>query len=116
VPGALHTRIHRSALYDQLRIEVMRNGAIKSPTPQSERPILAELEGSLMTTDGIGQAWTTSRSSRTYQGGGITPQTYSQQAAGVNTDAGLSDAGVAMNARATLPNRGTGTSPMARRA
>lgn len=114
MPGALHTRVHRSALYDQLRIEVMRNGAQKSPSPQSELPILAELRGSLMESSGVGQAWTTARSSRTYTGGGITPQEYTQQPAGVNTDTGLSDAGVAMNARAALPNRGH--SPLARRA
>ena len=67
-----------------------------------------------MDTSGIGQAATTARSSRTYTGGGLTPQVYTRPP--MNTEDQLTDAGKAMNARAANPSRGvTPNSPLLRR-
>lgn len=110
----MHTNARRT-VFDGLRIETMRNGAIKSQALQSERPIMDQSVHAAMDPGGIGAAWTTSRSSRTYTGGGITPQQYirSQPA---NVDDILTDSGTVMNARAALPNRGvTPNSPLMRR-
>jgi hypothetical protein len=109
----------RATLFDNLRQDAMRNGAWKSPTPQSERIPAAVSHMAAMDSSGIGQAGTMGRHFRTYTAGDVTPQIWDSahsQPAGVNTDAQLVDAGVAMNARAAYPGRGlTPTSPLARR-
>lgn len=108
-------RAAQSTIYDSLREEVSRNGAIKSPNPQSERPIIASAFDAAMDTSAIGQAATGGRSSRTYTGGGITPQTYTRPP--MNTEDQLRDTGMIMNARAANPSRGiTPRSPLMRRA
>lgn len=113
MPGPLHTQVHRAAYYDTLRQEVMRNGAIQSPTPQSEVPSLSGMLHSLMESSGIGQAWTTSRGSRTYTGGAVTPQTYVRASGGPGTEEQLINVPMQVNARASYPGRGM--SPLRRR-
>jgi hypothetical protein len=102
-------------LYDSLRIEVGRTGAIASPTPQNERPVQRNSFYAAMESSGVGQAWTTSRSSRTFSAGTLSPQGWmSKQPAGFEDIA--TDAGKHMNARAALPNRGIQPhSPLMRR-
>ena len=108
-------RAHQGTIYDALRIPVGQNGAIKSPSPQSEKPIVASSVDAPMDSSGIGQASTGGWPSNHYSGGGITPQTYTRPPA--NTDDRLVDAGQAMNARAANPSRGvTPNSPLLRRA
>lgn len=110
----MHTNARRN-LFDGLRIETMRNGAIQSHSMQSERPIMDQSFHAAMDPGGIGAAWTTSRSSRTYTGGAVTAQQYIK-AQPANVDDILTDSGMVMNARAALPNRGvTPNSPLLRR-
>lgn len=102
-------------IYDGLREQISRNGAWKQPAPWDERPAADSSVHAQMDTSGIGQAWTTARSSRTYAGGGITPQRYTT-AQPANVEDILTDAGQVMNTRPALPNRGiTPRSPLMRR-
>lgn len=107
----MHPNVRRT-VFDGLREQVGRNGAIKTPSPQSERPVIDASVHAQMDLSAIGAAWTTARSSRTFTGGGLTPQQY-VKAQPANVEDTLTDAGVAMNARATLPNRGI--TPLQRR-
>jgi hypothetical protein len=102
-------------IYDDLRIGVGHDGAIKSLSPQSERPIIAASVDAAMDTSGIGQAGTGGWPSRHYSGGAVTPQTYVHaQPAGLEDQ--LVDAGMIMNARSANPSRGvTPRSPLLRR-
>jgi hypothetical protein len=105
-------------LYDGLRQAASHNGAWKTFGPQQdqEQPVMESSAHSQMDVGGIGAAWTTSRSSRTYTGGRITPQVYTTpRAAPANVADIQADAGMIMNARAALPNRGvTPRSPLMR--
>lgn len=107
-------------IFDSLRIEAMHDGAWKSPAPWSEVEVQRMSgEGAAlgtMDTSGIGQAWTTSRSSRTYAGGLLTPMLFFKTPGGPNTEEALQDAGRAINARAAYPGRGVEpASPLMRR-
>jgi len=90
----------------------MRDGAFKSPGPWGPAAeILGQAingPGAMGTMDqsGIGTAWTTSRSSRVYEGGGLTIQTFWPTPAGPNNEIALQNAPVAVNARAANPSRG----------
>jgi hypothetical protein len=101
-------------IFDGLREQLSRNGAWKTASMQSEHPVIASTTEGMMDSSGIGQAWTTSRSSRIYAGGGITPQLYTRPP--MNVDDQITDAGKAINARAAYPGRGiTPRSPLVRR-
>jgi hypothetical protein len=103
-----------STIYDQLRIETSHNGAIKSISPQSEKPIAANSFAAAMESSGVGQASTGGRAHGTYSGGGLTPQIYTRPP--MNVDDQLHDAGKAMIARSSNPSRGiTPNSPLLRR-
>lgn len=110
-------RAAHSTIYDSLRQPLGLNGAIKSPSPQSEKPIADQSFRAGMDTSGIGQSATTARGSRTYAGGALTPQLFGKPPAGANSDESLMKAPVAMNARAAYPGRGITPrrSPMATR-
>lgn len=99
-------RAAHSTIYDNLRQQVGFNGAIKSPSPQSEKPIAADSFRAGMDSSGIGQADTTAQSSRTYSGGTLTPQLFTRPPASANSDESLMKAPVAMNARNSYPGRG----------
>lgn len=104
-------------IFDNLRIETMRDGATKSPAMQDELEVWHS-QGGLGTMDssGIGQAWTTSRSSRTYAGGGLQPMIFFPTPGGPNNEIALETAAVQMNARSAYPGRGLEpTSPLMRR-
>jgi hypothetical protein len=112
----------RGTIYDTLRVEAMRNGAWKSPHPLGPRleAVVQRLNGDgvlgTMDQSGIGQGWTTSRSSRTYAGGGLTPMAFWPTPAGPNSEIALQNAPVAVNARAAYPGRGMEPlSPLMRR-
>ena len=92
-------------IYDALRIPVSQNGALQSPTPQSERPIAAQSFYAGEDSSGIGQASTTARHSRTYTGADFMPQGYLMRQPAGFEDVAL-DAGAQMNARAAHPSRG----------
>jgi hypothetical protein len=92
-------------IYDALRMPVGWNGAIKSPSPQSERPIAASSLFAGMDTSALGQVDTTARHSRTYTGGELQPQGDLMRPPADFQDIST-DAGVAMNARAANPSRG----------
>ena len=109
-------RAQQRTIYDELRIDVGRDGAIKSPSPQSEKPIIASSVYAGMDTSGIGQADTTSRDTDTYTGGAVTPFDYMTPPAGVEDR--LADAGKINNTRQANPSRGItpSSSPLMRRA
>lgn len=102
----------RGTIYDTLRIEAWRNGAWKSPHPlgPNVEAVVQQLNGDgvlgTMDQSGIGAAWTTSRSSRVYEGGGLTPMLFWPTPAGPNSEIALQNAPVAVNARAAYPSRG----------
>ncbi len=94
----------------------------QAPAPQiAEAAIQGNLGGgTLLNPGGLAQAHTTSRSSRMYSGGGLTPQNYERQQAGPGTPEQLADVPRTMNARQALSrNRGMGPrfgSPLKRKA
>lgn len=104
-------------IFDNLRIEAMRDGAHKSPAKQSELEVWHSQGGlGTMDTSGIGQAWTTSRSSRTYTGGGLAPMTFFPTPGGPNNEIALETAAAQINARNSYPGRGIEPStPLMRR-